>query len=213
MSERGFIIGQSLGLWYCERGLLGYGRCHALERSSWKRGWLEQGAPCLWTQAVTVGFVVASQVCGRGGHEPVGWGTKTLAPIKRIKSLPGRNKFMQGDTLLLNAYPFQPDSVELHVNLRHYRNFQMWDAYLLQLQSLCSLHARNVVKELHDGVLILCRTKRRKPFDLRWTCGAVVPFASALERGWEHAKNNTIFYCPICASCILRKSYELLTPD
>ena len=72
----GFIIGESGGLWYCGHGLLGYGRWHALERSSWRRGWLEQDAPCLWTQAVTVSFAVASECSGSGHHEPVGLGVK-----------------------------------------------------------------------------------------------------------------------------------------
>ena len=104
--QHGFRIGESLGMWYCDFGLLGYGRWHALERSRWRRGWLEEGAPCLWTQAVTVSLVVASEVCGTGGHEPVGKNTQALANIKRIAVLPGTRPFRQGHRLLLKEYPF-----------------------------------------------------------------------------------------------------------
>ena len=153
--RKGFIIGKTLGLWYCERGLFGYGRWHALQRSTWQRGHLEHGALCLWTQAVAVGFVVRTEVCGTGGHEPVGFGTTTLTPVKRIVALPGRGKFKKGETLSLNHDPFRENSVELHVNLRHYLNFQIWDRYLVQYQLVFSFHAGNVVKDLRNGILIL----------------------------------------------------------
>ena len=41
--ENGFIIGNSEAMWFCTRGLIGYGRFHAQDRSRHETGWTENG--------------------------------------------------------------------------------------------------------------------------------------------------------------------------
>ena len=90
--ENGFIIGSSEAMWFCTRGLVGYGRFHAQDRSRHEIGWTENGKPCLWTQAVTVSFTLPKSAYSGANHEPVGKGTISLCDVMRLNRLPGAHE-------------------------------------------------------------------------------------------------------------------------
>ena len=90
--ENGFIIGNSEAMWFCTRGLVGYGRFHAQDRSRHEIGWTENGKPCLWTQAVTVSSTLPKSAYSGANHEPVGKGTISLRDVMRLNILPGAHE-------------------------------------------------------------------------------------------------------------------------
>ena len=213
--REGFRIGQEKGVWFCPHGGRGYGRHHAQDRSDWTRGHKEDGHLCLWSPAVVIAFAMPKKIIGKGGHEAVGIGTETEVSVLRVVKLPTMTRSLQPrDLLSLTADPFMPDSIELHVNLRHYGNYQYWDVYHMSCESVSGIWHRNRIDQLLKGTLILCCTQRKSPFQYSHvTCGAVVSFARALELGWQ-SSNERFFYCGHCAKHRLNpKVFESLTPD
>ena len=150
-----------------------------------------------------------------GGHDPVSVGTETEASVMRIIRLPNMTRSLQPrDLLPLTVDPFMPDSIELHVNLRHYRNYQHWDTYFMSCDIVSGILLRNRIEQLFEGTLILCCTERKSPFQYsNVTCSVVVAFACARELGWQ-SSNEMYFYCRQCAKHRLDpKAFDSRTPD
>ena len=185
--ENGFILGSSEAMWFCTHGLFGYGRFHAHDRSRHEIGWTENGKPCLWTQAVTVSFTLPKSSYSKADHEPVGKGTISLCDVMRLNRLPGAKRcFEKGDILQLTDPPFGSSSAELHLNLRHYRNYQAWDRYLLSNRLTGGSFKVEILDQLSNGRLILCCCKAREPFAYSAvTCGAITLTTEALSDGWQ----------------------------
>ena len=203
------------GVWFCPHGGRGYGRHHAQDRSDWTRGHKEDGHLCLWSHAVVIAFAMPKKIIGKGGHEAVGIGTETEVSVLRVVKLPTMTRSLQPrDLLSLTVDPFMPDSIELHVNLRHYDNYQFWDAYYISCDSVSGGWHRNRIEQLLEGTLILCCTQRKSPFLFSYlTCGAVVAYAHAEKLGWQ-SSNGRFFYCGQCAKHRLDpKVFDSLTPD
>ena len=215
--QNGFIIGESEAIWFCTHGLVGLGRFHAQDRSRDRNGWTEDGTPCLWTQAVTVSFTLPKSSYSSGNHEPLGVGNISLCDVMRIRTLPGAPRCLKkGDKVLLTHPPFGSDSAELHINLRHYGNYQYWDRYLLSKRLTGGSLKLDIFDQLSSGRAILCCCKVRKPFSypaVTQTCGAITLMTNASRNGWQCSKLNHYWYCPKCTEFRLDKSYRLLTKD
>ena len=119
----------------------------------WTRGHTENDYPCLWFHAVVIAFAVLKDVIGSGGHNPVGVATITEASVMRIKRLPDRTRsLLPRDLLPLTVHPFMRDSIELHVNLRHYGNYQTWDTYWMNCDIASGILQHNRIEQLFEGV-------------------------------------------------------------
>ena len=218
MIQNGFVVGDSEALWFTTFGMQGYGRMHAQDRSRSQIGWRENGWPCLWTQAVVVSFTLPSWAISSDGHEPVGRNTISLCDVMRLNQLPGASRCLQaGDRLHLWMYPFGYCSVELHVNLRHYRNWQAWDVAVWWWDFGSDTHG--IIDQLWNGEVVLCCCKEREPFS--WensepTCGAIVLKTMANSLGWQRS-GGKYWYCPVCK--VIRNvtpssnKFSLMTPD
>ena len=122
---------------------------------------------------------------------------------------------MKGDVVQLWNFPFDRGSVELHLNLRHYRNYQAWDTYLLSHGLTGASIGRDIFHQLSQGIAILCCCKEANPFEYSHvTCGAVTLKMEALRDGWQRSKKNHYWYCPVCKEIRLSSnSFVLFTRD
>ena len=215
--QNGFIIGKSEAVWFCTHGLFGFGRFHAQDRSRGEKiGWTENGQPCLWTQAVAISFTLPDSSFSSGRHEPVGKDTIALSDVMRLNKLPAASRCLRkGDILQLRLPPFGSGSVELHMNLRYYFNYQQWDMYLLKNGLTGGLLKLDIIEQLSTGEAFLCCCKEREPFSYSaTTCGALTFKTNALRDGWERSKNNSYWYCRVCKEFRLsNRSYQSLTRD
>ena len=134
----------------------------------------------------------------------------------RLNRLPGASRFLEkGDIVPLTHPPFGSGSAELHLNLRHYRNYQAWDSYLLTNRLFGGSLKLEIFDQLSKGQAILCCCKEGEPFSYaEATCGAITLKTDALTDGWQYSTSNRYWYCPVCKMIRLSsKSYHLLTRD
>ena len=147
-----------------------------------------------------------------------GKNTISQATVMRLNRLPGASRCLQiGDILHLSQPPFGNCSVELHINLRHYRNYQAWDWYLLNNQLTGGSLKLGITDQLWNGEAILCCCRETGPcLYSEATCGAVTLKTEALRDGWQ-CSNGKYWYCPVCK--VIRNitpssnKFRLLTPD
>ena len=210
-----FIIGPSGALWFCTHGLFGYGRCHALDRCQESYGWKENGQVCLWTLPVTISFVLSYSCIETNGHAPVGINTITLSDVMRLPRIPGDTKnILYNQEVSLFSPPFQYGSIEIHVCLRHYWNYQAWDPYFVETRLAVNVLNENIIEELQKGRVILCCCKSKEPFLFSHvSCGAITSEANASDNGWYCSKTNNYWYCPECRPHRIEGSYQVLNPD
>ena len=199
MLKDGFVIGPSLGLWFCCHGS-GHGRHHAWDRAATSRGHKEHGQLCLWTLPVVVSFGMERSCVGKAGHPEVG---KPPVPLKRLRYNADGSPLKQGDIVDIHLSA----SVELHVNLLYYHNWSRWDPSVLHL-----FHSVLPLPDTNSGALIMCAQADRTPWMLaNNTCGRLCWREATRQQGWTRSTNKPHYW--FCTMCYPRFSQGFSGPS